>query len=736
MSVFAPYNFVPLSRFIYLPHWADQVSHDVPFSDGISGTLTVELTCHTPTLVGGTQIPATKEAPGRVEFFKDPNGNPIIPGSSLKGMISSVMEIVSFARFNRLDDKRYSVRDLSSSKSFYLQQFPGTPKGGKSGWLKFNQQKGCWEITPCKMARIHQQDIIHYYNDISKSKWVSNTNSQAHQRYQLLNGIRQIKFDTKVHKTKGTVALPSTTGTLVGQLVVTGQPGQAFDAGRSAKKWEFVFYQPSDTPKPIPTAVIRDFLFIHSESEDWNYWKKKNSEHSETGIPVFFQEEGGKCTSIGLSYLYKLAYKNSTHEAVIHTNENHIKGDTPDLPELIFGRISNEKNVSLKGRVNIGTAKTVGKPVYKTDLPASILNGPKPTFYPAYIRQPKAGSDGQLNATGDYVTLMDQNSELSGWKRYPVKEKVHVLRPETTVGSRKDENYSVQVKLIPVDTATIFRFKLQLHNVREVELGALLWSLDFGEQKEVFHSLGMGKPFGLGRVSLNLIDADLHPVIDREFDNNTLLQKSRSSFIELMENAYRAVTQEHSWKESPQIKELLATSTIKSAYEGNYMPLGKFTKSKNTGDTLQPHSEEAFQPIEIDKNLSAKVNTELELLTDDAYFRLLQTQKEAERAQQEKEQKAQALAAQKANASPEERLIMTLKEMVDHYLDNNTSAARKKVNDAMNNTAKAIKETPFNEQQTQLCLTYIEPLRGAGMLPEPKFLNRLTKALEDQNEGG
>ena len=50
-KITAPYNFVPLSRKVFFPDWAGQVSHDLPFSDGVSGELTCELTTHTPIYV-------------------------------------------------------------------------------------------------------------------------------------------------------------------------------------------------------------------------------------------------------------------------------------------------------------------------------------------------------------------------------------------------------------------------------------------------------------------------------------------------------------------------------------------------------------------------------------------------------------------------------------------------------------------------------------------------------------
>jgi hypothetical protein len=41
MSIKSPYNFVPAPTEdqVFKPEWADQVSHDIPFSDGESGEI-------------------------------------------------------------------------------------------------------------------------------------------------------------------------------------------------------------------------------------------------------------------------------------------------------------------------------------------------------------------------------------------------------------------------------------------------------------------------------------------------------------------------------------------------------------------------------------------------------------------------------------------------------------------------------------------------------------------------
>ena len=47
----SPFNFVPVSEKVYFPDWSEQISHDVPFSDGVSGIIHLHITTHTPTFV-------------------------------------------------------------------------------------------------------------------------------------------------------------------------------------------------------------------------------------------------------------------------------------------------------------------------------------------------------------------------------------------------------------------------------------------------------------------------------------------------------------------------------------------------------------------------------------------------------------------------------------------------------------------------------------------------------------
>src|SRR5690606_4267980 len=164
--VSAPYRFVPLSKLVLLPDWADQVSHDQPFADGLCGELQLQLTCHTPLCVGGRQEKSSDREPGKVYFFRTPDNRLAIPGSSLKGMLRNVLEIASFARFRQVEDQHLGVRDISEADNFYARAIVSSPV--QAGWLNFRD--GQWQIQPCEFSRLHQEQLIEHFR-VPRADW-------------------------------------------------------------------------------------------------------------------------------------------------------------------------------------------------------------------------------------------------------------------------------------------------------------------------------------------------------------------------------------------------------------------------------------------------------------------------------------------------------------------------------------------------------------------------------------
>jgi CRISPR-associated protein (TIGR03986 family) len=558
-QISAPYRFVPLSRLVLLPDWAEQVSHDQPFADGVCGELNLRLTCHTALCVGGHQEKSSEREAGKVHFFRTPDGQPAIPGSSLKGMLRNVLEIASFARFKQVEDKRLGVRDISEANNFYAREIVSSPV--KSGWMRFID--GQWQIQPCEFSRLHQAQLIEQCK-VSKPEWKEL--KKAADRYKRIGICPEIRFEREAMPKKAGhwLATPTPTGTYQGHIVVTGQPGKDFEAPK-AKRYEFVFHDMKTTTLPIAPAVMTGFRQIHEDAEEWKFWSAKLGEGQlPQGIPVFFHFDGEQVKSLGLAMMYKLPYTHSLHDAIRHTHEEHLSEQTPDLPDLIFGYLGNETRGSLRGRVNIGLATLASGSSPATQLTERcILNNPKPTFYPAYVRQ-----DGKSS----FRQLMESKSELSGWKRYPVKDE-NVLPPADKSGPK------VQVRLETLPAATAFIGTLRFHNLRRVELGALLWALDFGGKETHRHALGMGKPFGLGQVSL-AIDGQRLRSNDSNEDCQGLeaeyLFACRREFIDLMDQTLQAAGQATAWEGSEPIKALLEhAKPARSAGDLDYLTTPK-----------------------------------------------------------------------------------------------------------------------------------------------------------------
>ena len=153
MEIKAPYNFVPLNKDVVCPHWADFISHDIPFSDGRSGKIDISIEAKSPIFVGD---PRKKQ--GNISLFcQDEQGNYFIPGSSIRGMLRNVMEIMTFSKLQQITERTFAVRDFQNIKLYNMQDISKEVRGG---FLYKDDSSGKYFIEDCCIpGRIHQQDL-------------------------------------------------------------------------------------------------------------------------------------------------------------------------------------------------------------------------------------------------------------------------------------------------------------------------------------------------------------------------------------------------------------------------------------------------------------------------------------------------------------------------------------------------------------------------------------------------
>ncbi|MCF0248500.1 MAG: TIGR03986 family CRISPR-associated RAMP protein, partial [Synergistes sp.] len=299
-------------------------------------------------------------------------------------------------------------------------------------------------------------------------------------------------------------------------IVMTGQPSDR--TNRGAKHLEFIFFAEKGESDRItvPDDKKEDFIFIHSTlgenrkpNREWGFWKKRGGP-----IPVFYKTVVGndkQLESFGLAYMYRLAYEKNIFEAIANTSPQHCGGPDgkPDFAETLFGRA--EKNDSLRGRVNVEPLIAVSTPESSASV-KTVLGTPRPTYYPNYIKQepskqkPSKQKPSKVDKTKfeRYMTFMDPECEIRGWKRYISRKEAlsEDKLPQAAVKDGSGDNVSTTFTPLPAET--VFTGKIHFHNVKPEELGAIVWALTWGDRNGLRHSLGMAKPYGFGGITVTI----------------------------------------------------------------------------------------------------------------------------------------------------------------------------------------------------------------------------------------
>jgi len=626
----APYNFVPLSSFVWLPEWAPSVSHDLPFQDGWCGEIEIELTAQQPLLVGGGDE-ARREDNGvqHVSFFRTRDRDEIaIPGSSLRGALRSVVEIGAFARMALADDRRLGVRDLTRGVDFYNQRMTGTVPNRQRvrapatlpGWLTIDGEG--WTIQPCRYARVSRASLASYVGTHRpesafrrEATWQLDHDEQTFaERYGAVEGLTAVRFTAPekpqivpgnadvlrrdvtglVRCSEANLSEELPPGQRVGHLVVTGPVG--------SKEAEFLFFGTLGARKKLSPETVRAFEDINDHDSQrgengdspWQLWKQRwrgglcgpraqgGNPLAEPGIPVFYLEDDNRrILAFGLALMFKLPYDLSIGQVIGNTSSEHrnLQGSY-DFAETVFGTIREQAKDALRGRISVGMARLAHLPGQMAWKGPYVLASPKPSYYPAYIRQPDsasvAGVGGQLQPGRKYATYMrpDANAagaelpEIRGWKRYPVRNgnppPAHAQAQQATQRGR-----AIGSLLETAPVGTRFRATLQLHNLRPAELGGLLWALRFGDRalaseqpSKWRHALGMGKPLGLGHTSIRIVSANLRPNDPAQLRLTwqlnggalpTVLEQWMDTFEEAVGAAYASAIPGRTWQDSEQV---------------------------------------------------------------------------------------------------------------------------------------------------------------------------------------
>lgn len=467
-TVRAPYNFVPFSTRV-LEYRGEIPAHDAVDPALKTGEIHVTLTADTPVFVsdGGKGDP---------RFFRGPDGQLQIPGSTIRGMVRQNMQILGFGLVRPgedIEDRRFFYRKLAcprdtvffglkdhyhkvlSVKTCYQNQKPyAVPQNVRAGYLR--KVGDGYQIQPVtgtflRVSRKHP-DVVSFGGEPSRAIPVSYTAT-----------------DKRVdHIHAGTVK-----GMKHGFLLYTGKP--------IGKKENPLYLFPEADENAQPVVLEKDALINATDLElrqnllrggghDPNFWSLPKAGESK---PVFYARCRGH-TYFGMSLFLRLRYLNSAADGL--PEEQKSRGpDFLDWPRAILGWA--EKKSSRRSRVSFGDFHAQGSPRELGPIPA-VLGAPRPGYFPAYLEG------------GRHYDA--EEFRLRGYKQYWLKEAKAV-----SMG-----NPRVDARLRPLPAGTVFSGVIRYKNLRPEELGLLLWAIRL--EQGCFQSIGMGKPYGFGRMTASV----------------------------------------------------------------------------------------------------------------------------------------------------------------------------------------------------------------------------------------
>lgn len=535
----APYNFVPLPKQVV----EAEALPDHDKYDNLSGYFEVTLTTETPLYIRGMltekEARESEKHKNKCNFFAY-SDQPVIPGSSLRGMLRNLVEIVTFGKITQVSNKpKIFFRAVAAKTDDPLgedyKDIVGT-MGAKirAGYLE--KEADNWFIRPAKPYRgktfAKVQDIDRFGTISGEIPKLSPKVIHLNEGNYVVQYHDVIVRDETLAEGQGglrcNVREPRAGENHRSVLVCTGNMAESSDVDnrgrvKTQRKNFTVVFEADANAEPIKIAAqaVTDYL------EGLTPFQKEAPFDEKYGClvagrPVFYValRAGGPIQYFGHAPFFRVP------AVMVDSTSGTTRAVTPkdfipagvgnnlthyDIAEAMFGYVGKgdkngkqgEKSQSYASRISVSDARVIEgqKDFYEPIFTPKILGGPKPTTFQHYLEQPK-GKDtpkSELNHYGDKSTIRGHKLY---WRQQnvtvaDVKEDEANLTEEAT--QKEDTQHT---RMQPVKPGISFSFRVHFDNLSEVELGVLAWVLSLPGSDEYRHQLGMGKPLGMGVVKL------------------------------------------------------------------------------------------------------------------------------------------------------------------------------------------------------------------------------------------
>lgn len=449
----APYNFIPFNRTLKVPGPARDTEKLY------SGRIVCSLEAITPLFIGGHSAGKNKGDGPVDRQFLTIGGKYAIPGSSIKGMLRELVEIISCSQLTQLSERKIAFRRVNQGgDGAYMSRFPQEVWDGNDSIIPggYLVKRGAeYYLKPCKVALCDM-------------------------------GMKQYDHDAE-------------------EVIQTGP--------MKKKNTEYHFMK-STIGKEIHVDydVVMNFLAQMDNSQyQTDKWKRDKARLARDGVPLFYitdKKDSSTVTAIGYARYFRIPYKYSPKSLAC---KNPIQND---FCNNLFGYVSSDNkehaDSALRGRVSIGTFRIDGMPDRPYDL---ILQEPHASCIRHYVRQ-DLSMNTKDRKKDDKVSNYDESESLLAGRKYYWHRS---LDDGTEARKQSNDNKKIVSVIHPLKAGAKAVFEIHVDRLTETELGALFEALELPQEEgnRHYHKLGGAKPYGFGTVKITVQEACVQDVAER-----------------------------------------------------------------------------------------------------------------------------------------------------------------------------------------------------------------------------
>jgi len=568
----APYNFVPLPSKVVQAEAAVQKSaqHGAYLHDEATGrerrtgTIACELRAESPLYVRGALSPEQLATFGGgrykdlspeqrriyAQFFHSTSESdsyiPLIPGSTLRGLLRALVEIAAYGKIDRVTDRqRYFYRAVAAKASDPLG--PGyrrqlQPQRVRVGYL-VRERDGSWKLRPAR--RFGQDGYLKVRErEVPSSLGLIRFNSAGYkpQEKAVSFTIRTTPAGRQVVDRialRGELASQQGDTQYDGTLVTSGNmletlPGQRPAFASPRKNHAVVGLPSNELPLLIEAAAVENYCAsltpfqrgegLGKSNTDWPFSDRYGLFAHRDGTwaidrPVFYcepEQKGQPITLFGHSPNFRVPFRPPGVGRAASPRDFvplDLRDDqVVDIAEALFGYVRGNRRDEREGQARAGRVSVSDALATSFSwLPGNevltprILATPKATTFQHYLTQP----DPTQRQLRHYGSRPSDETTIRGHKLYWHKGEVtrETMEDAAFLSGSKGEADTQHTGIRPVASGSMFSFKIHFENLTDIELGALLWVLRLTEDERYPRpyrlKLGMGKPLGMGAVKLS-----------------------------------------------------------------------------------------------------------------------------------------------------------------------------------------------------------------------------------------